>query len=63
MNGLLNNSSRVNLLPLPDIMEVDSLKPGLYIVVTIAEHASDVAPKKILRLSIYQLQIFLVKCE
>ena len=26
MNGLLNNSSSVNSLPLPDIMEVDSLR-------------------------------------
>ena len=26
VNGLLNNSSRVNPLPLPDIMEVDSLR-------------------------------------
>ena len=28
MNGLLNNSSSVNPLPLPDIMEVDSLGGG-----------------------------------
>ena len=27
VNGLLNNSSSVNPLPLPDIMEVDSLRP------------------------------------
>ena len=40
-----------------------SLKPGLHIVVTIGEYALDVAPKKILRLSIHRLQIFLVKCE
>ena len=26
LNGLLNNSSSVNPLPLPDIMEVDSLR-------------------------------------
>ena len=26
VNGLLNNSSTVNPLPLPDIMEVDSLR-------------------------------------
>ena len=26
VNGLLNNSSSVNPLPLPDIMEVDSLR-------------------------------------
>ena len=39
------------------------LKPGLHIVVTIAKHASDIAPKRILRLSIHRLQIFLVKCE
>ena len=40
-----------------------TFKPGLHIVVTIAEHASDVAPKKILRLSIHRWQIFLVKYE
>ena len=39
----------------------DHLKPGLHIVVTIAEHAFDVAPKMILRLSIHRFQIFLVK--
>ena len=42
-------------------------KPGLhihaYIVVTMAEYASDVAPKRILRLSIHRLQIFLEKYE
>ena len=37
------------------------LKPGLHIVVTIAEHASDDVSKKILKLSTYQLQIFFVK--
>ena len=36
-------------------------EPGLHIIVTIAEHASDVAPKRVLRLSIHRLQIFLVK--
>ena len=40
-----------------------SLKPGLHIVVTIAEHASDAALKRILRLLIHRLQIFLVKYE
>ena len=38
-----------------------SLKPGLHIVVTIAELASDDAPKRILKLSTHRLQIFLVK--
>ena len=37
------------------------VKPGFHIVVTIAEHVPDVAPKRILRLSIHRLQIFLVK--
>ena len=32
MNGLLNNSSSVNLLPLPDIMEVDSLRGKVVLV-------------------------------
>ena len=36
---------------------------SLHIVVTIAEHASDDAPKRILKLSTYRLQIFLVKYE
>ena len=36
---------------------------GLLLVVTIAEHDSQVAPKRILRLSIHLLQIFIVKCE
>ena len=37
--------------------------PGLYIVVTIAEHASDDAPKRILKLSTHRLQIIFVKYE
>ena len=36
-----------------------SLRPGLHVVVTIPEHASDVAPKRILRLLIHRLQYFL----
>ena len=36
-------------------------KPGLHIVVRIAEHACDDASKTILKLSIYLLQVFLVK--
>ena len=42
------------------------LKPGLHIVVTIAEYASDDAPiyaKRILTLSTHRLQIFLEKNE
>ena len=38
-----------------------ALKPGLHIVVTIAEYASDDATKRILRLSTHRLQIFLEK--
>ena len=30
VNGLLNNSSSVNSLPLPDIMEVDSLRGKMF---------------------------------
>ena len=37
------------------------LKPGLHIVVTVAESACNDASKRILRLSIYPFQIFLVK--
>ena len=39
------------------------LKPGLHIVVTVAEHACDDASKRILKLSIYPLQIFLVELQ
>ena len=37
------------------------VKPGLHIVVKAAEHACDDASKRILKLSIYSLQLFLVK--
>ena len=40
-----------------------SQKPGLQIVVTVAEHACDDTSQRILKLSIYSLQIFLVKCQ
>ena len=39
------------------------VKPYLHIVVTIAQHACDHALKRVLKLSIYRLQIFLVKYE
>ena len=39
------------------------LKPGLHIDVTIAEHACSHALKRILKLSTYRLQIFLVTCD
>ena len=38
-----------------------NLKPGLYIVVRVAEHACDDASKRILKLSTYRLQIFLMR--
>ena len=41
--------------------KIYSVKPGLHIVVRVAEHACDNASKKILKPSTYQLQIFLVK--
>ena len=37
-----------------------NLKPGLHIVVRVAEHACDDASKRILKPSTYRLQIFLV---
>ena len=37
------------------------LKPGLHIVVRVAEHACDDASKRILKPSTYRLQIFLVR--
>ena len=40
-----------------------SLKPGLHIVVRIAEHACDDASKRILKLSTYRLKLFLVKYQ
>ena len=40
-----------------------SVKPDLHIVVTIAQHACDRVLKRILKLSTYRLQIFLVKYE
>ena len=39
------------------------LKPGLHIVVTIAQHACDRILKRVLKPSTYRLQIFLVKFE
>ena len=38
----------------------DRIKPGLPIVITISEHGSDDVPKRVLKLSTYRLQIFLV---
>ena len=40
-----------------------SVKPGLHIVVTIAQHACDRVLKRVSKLSTYRLQIFLVKYE
>ena len=40
-----------------------SVKPDLYIVVTIAQRACDRVLKRVLKLSTYRLLIFLVKCE
>ena len=50
-------------LLLPACYDIGQLKPGLYIALTIPEHASDVAPKRILRLLIHRFQIFLEKYE
>ena len=44
-------------------MAISFLKLGLHIVVTIAEDASDDAPKMILRLSTHRFQIILVNYE
>ena len=46
-----------------DMHRSDSVKPGLHIVVKIAEHACEHALKKISNLSTYQLQIFPAKYE
>ena len=37
------------------------IKPGLHIVIRVAEHACDDASKRILKTSTYRLQIFLVR--
>ena len=43
------------------VCESWNVKPDLHMVVTVAEHACDGASKRILKLSTYPLQIFLVK--
>ena len=40
-----------------------SVKPDLHIVETIAKHPCDCVLKRVLKLSTYRLQIFLVKDE
>ena len=44
-------------------MEIMKLKPGLHIVVTIAEHACDHVLKSVLKPLTHRLQIFPVKYE
>ena len=39
------------------------IKPDLHIVVTIAQHVCDRVLKRVLKLSTYRLQIFLMKYE
>ena len=39
------------------------VKPGLHVVVTIAQHPCDRVLKRVLKLSAYRLQIFLAKYE
>ena len=41
------------MLSLSVSYHLQDFKPGLHIVVTVAEHACDDAPKRILKLSIY----------
>ena len=43
--------------------ELSVLKPGLHIVVRVAEHAFNDASKRILKPSTYRLQIFLVRYQ
>ena len=40
---------------------IQDVKPGLHVVVRVAEHACDDASKRILKPSAYRLQIFLVR--
>ena len=47
--------------PSAHILVLLRLKPGLHRVVKIAEHVCDDASKRILKLSKYRLQLFLVK--
>ena len=55
------NSTEVSRLQ--KMYSLQELKPGLHldIVITIAEHACDHVLKRVLKLSAYRLQIFLVK--
>ena len=46
---------------LRDLFVKLNLKPGLHIVVAIAEHFYDHVPKRAIKMSLYRLQIFLVK--
>ena len=41
------------MTPQKTVLYIGQLKLGLHIVITIAEHASEVAPKRILRLLIH----------
>ena len=45
------------------LLIIKVLKPGLHIVVMIADHACDVVSKRILKLSTHRLQILLVKYD
>ena len=56
------NKNRENV-GLVFMRNLNLVKPDLHIVVTIAQHACDRVLKRIIKLSTYRLQIFLVKYE
>ena len=55
------NGIRERSIDLNGIRPIVSVKPGLHMVVTVAEHVCDDASKRILKLSTYRSKIFLVK--
>ena len=62
--GLVSESRHERTFPFPLLdftALVLTLKPGLHIVVRVAEHACDDASKRIFRPSTHRLQIFLVR--
>ena len=60
MNMQINIGGNAGLVFLCNFLLV---KPGLHMVVTIPKHACHHVLKRILKLSTYRLQVFLVKYE
>ena len=58
---LHNSATEKQSSTLQYVKSNNTLKPGLHIVVRVAERACDNASKRVLKPSTYRLQIFLVK--